>query len=168
MRDWQWKEYWASTAGSILAVAQVVLWVIWGSGDITWLALVGIALWWVGVVFAWVPIFQFKRQGGVAKGESYIKTSVLVDTGIYAIVRHPQFISWPMFSIAVMLIVQHWLVVALGAAAIVLFCLDFRKVDAADIAKFGDAYRDYMERVPGWNPTAGVWRLVRRKISRSH
>jgi protein-S-isoprenylcysteine O-methyltransferase Ste14 len=124
-----------------------------------------VTLWCVGVAFAWVPIFQFKRQGGVAKGESYVKTTVLVDTGLYAIVRHPQFVSWPMFSIAVALIVQRWPVAALAAASIVLFCLDFRKMDASDTDKFGDAYREYMERVPGWNPIAGVWRWMRRKMS---
>ncbi len=162
MRDWQWKEYWASTAGSVLTVAQVVLWIVNGSGEVRWLALLGVALWSVGVIFSWVPIIQFKRQGGVAKGESYVKTTVLVDTGIYAIVRHPQFISWPMFSVALMLIVQSWLVVALGVVSIALYVQDFSKVDAMNIDKFGDAYRDYMERVPAWNPVAGVWRWARR------
>lgn len=99
----------------------------------------------------------------VAKGKSHIKTTMLVDTGIYAIIRHPQFISWPTFSAALMLIVQQWLVVALGAASIVLFCKDFREVDSSEIEKFGDEYRDYMERVPGWNPVAGVWRWIRRE-----
>lgn len=47
----------------------------------------------------------------------------------------------------------------------VLFCKDFREVDSSDIAKFGDAYRDYMERVPGWNPVAGVWRWIREKTA---
>ena len=144
---------------------QVVLWIAYGSGDIRWLTLSGIALWSVGVIFAWVPILQFKRQGGVAAGESYVKTTVLVDTGIYAIVRHPQFISWPMFSVALMLMTQLWLVAALGIVSIVLYCRDFRMVDANAIDKFGDAYRDYMERVPGWNPAAGVWRWVERRFS---
>jgi len=164
VRDWQWKKYWASTAGSVLTVMQVVLWVAYGSGDVRWLTVSGIVLWCVGVVFAWVPIFQFKRQGGVARGESYVKTTVLVDTGVYAIVRHPQFISWPMFSVALMLITQHWLVVALGATSIALYGKDFRAVDALAIEKFGDAYRDYMDRVPGWNPLAGVWRWARQRI----
>lgn len=165
MHNWQWKKYWASTAGSVAVVAQVVLWIIWGFGEIAWLALGGFALWWVAVVFAWVPIFQLKRRGGVAKGASYVKTTVLVDTGIYAIVRHPQFISWPMFSAALMLMVQHWLAVALGVVSIVLFSIDFRHVDQGEIDKFGDAYRDYMKRVPGWNPVVGVLRLIRRKTS---
>lgn len=51
----------------------------------------------------------------------------------------------------------------MGAAAIVLACVDFRKVDDLDLAKFGDPYRAYMERVPGWNFVAGFWRRLRRR-----
>jgi protein-S-isoprenylcysteine O-methyltransferase Ste14 len=162
VRDWQWKKYWASTAGTVLTLAEIALWIAYGSGEVRWIALAGVTLWCVGVIFAWVPIFQLKRHGGVAKGDSYVKTTKLVDTGLYAIVRHPQFISWPMFSIAVALIVQRWPVWVVGALSVVLFCVDFRKVDASDIDKFGDAYREYMERVPGWNPIAGAWRWLRR------
>jgi protein-S-isoprenylcysteine O-methyltransferase Ste14 len=165
MRGERWRKYWASTAGSFLIVAQVVLWIVWGFGDIGWLRVAGIVLWWAGVVFAWVPIFQLKRRGGVAKGESYVRTTTLVDTGIYAIVRHPQFISWPLFSVALMLMVQRWAVVALGAVSMVLVYKDFRDADASGIEKFGDAYRDYMRREPGWNLFAGVWRWARRKLS---
>jgi len=163
VRDWHVSKYWASTTGSVLTVTQIVLWIARGGGDIRWLALTGIVMWWVAVVFALVPIFRLKRRGGVTKGESYVKTTVLVDSGMYAVVRHPQFISWPMFNIALMLITQDWLVVGLGAVSILLFCLDFRKADASDIDKFGDAYRDYMELVPGWNPILGAWRWLRRR-----
>lgn len=162
MSDWQWKRYWASSLGSALTVAQVVLWLLLGGGPVRWLVLCGVALWCVGVVFAWLPIIQFKRQGGVAKGDSYVKTTVLVDSGIYAIVRHPQFVSWPMFAVALMLMVQHWVVVVLGVASIALYVTDFRKVDALAVERFGEPYREYMARVPGWNPIAGVWRLLRR------
>lgn len=160
--DQPWREYLASTIGSVLVVAQLILFIIWGTGDVGWLTYVGFVLWWVGVIFAWVPIFQFKRQGGVAKGESYIRTTVLVDTGFYAIVRHPQFIAWPMFTVALMLLSQHWVVVALGVLSFPLLCVDFHKVDARNIEKFGDAYVEYAARVPGWNPVEGLWRLLRR------
>jgi len=166
VRDWQLKKYWASGTGTVLILAEIALWVVYGSGDIGWLTILGVVLWCLGVVFAWVPIFQFKRQGGVAKGDSYVRTTVLVDTGIYAIVRHPQFVSWPMFSVAVALIVQRWPVSVLAGVSIVLISLDFRKADASNIGKFGDSYREYMERVPGWNPVLGLWRWVRRKTVR--
>jgi protein-S-isoprenylcysteine O-methyltransferase Ste14 len=44
------------------------------------------------------------QEGGVAKGEGYIKTTVLVDTGIYAIVRHPQGgTAWLLINLGVVL-----------------------------------------------------------------
>jgi protein-S-isoprenylcysteine O-methyltransferase Ste14 len=162
----RWMDYFAYT-GIVLTVVQVALWVVLGSGDVMWLVLTGIAVLLIGVVFLVLPIVQFKHQGGVAEGGSYGNTTVLVSTGLYAIVRHPQYVSLPMFSLALVLIVQHWSAVALGACSIALFYLAFHKADAMDvdenIDKFGDAYREYMERVPGWNPMVGVWRLVRRR-----
>ena len=60
------------------------------------------------MVFAVLPILTLRRQGGVAKGQSYMKTTTLVDTGIYAIVRHPQGgTAWLLFNLATMLIAQH-------------------------------------------------------------
>ncbi len=100
----------------------------------------------------------------MARGESYIKTTRLVDTGLYAIVRHPQFVAWPIMSLAVALVSQRPVVVAMGAAAFVLACMDFRQVDARNLAKFGEEYRLYMERVPGWNFIAGLWRWVNRRM----
>jgi len=36
------------------------------------------------------------------------------------------------------------------------------KADHDLIGKFGDSYREYMQRVPGTNLIAGVWRWIRR------
>lgn len=153
----------ASWIGTGLILAQIVLLFVLGAGGIAWLRYVGFALWTLAAVFGWVPILQFKKSGGVARGESYVKTTRLVDTGLYAIVRHPQFVAWPLMAVAVALISQHPVVAAVGAVASAVFCLDFPEVDRMDAAKFGDEYRAYMERVPGWNFVAGLWRWVRRR-----
>jgi protein-S-isoprenylcysteine O-methyltransferase Ste14 len=94
-----------------------------------------------------------------------VKTTKLVDSGLYAIVRHPQFVAWPLMSVAVALISQHPVVIVVGAAAFVFSSLDFRHVDARNVEKFGEEYRRYMDRVPGWNFVAGVWRWAIRKIN---
>jgi len=153
----------ASWIGTVLILVQIVLLFVLGAGGIDWLRYAGFALWALAAVFGWVPILQFKKSGGVAPGDSYVKTTRLVDTGLYAIVRHPQFVAWPLMALAVALISQHPAVIALGAVASAVFCLDFLAVDRMDAAKFGDQYRAYMERVPGWNFVAGVWRWVRRR-----
>ncbi len=157
----QWIASWIATG---LVIGQILLLVLLGGGETAWLRYIGFAFWALAAVFGWVPIYQFKKQGGVARGESYIKTTRLVDTGLYAIVRHPQFVAWPLMSVAVALVSQHPVVVVMGAAAFVAACMDFRKVDARNVDKFGEEYRQYMERVPGWNFVAGLWRWVNRKI----
>jgi protein-S-isoprenylcysteine O-methyltransferase Ste14 len=119
----------------------------------------------VAAVFGWWPIYEFKRRGGVAPGDSYVKTTQLVDSGLYSIIRHPQFVAWPLMSVAVPLICQHPVVIAMGVASFVLSCLDFRHIEARNIEKFGEEYRRYMDRVPGWNFVAGLWRWTIRKIN---
>jgi protein-S-isoprenylcysteine O-methyltransferase Ste14 len=160
----QWTASWIATG---LTIGQIVLLILFGGGEIAWLRYAGFALWALAAVFGWVPIYEFKKRGGVARGDSYIKTTRLVDTGLYAIVRHPQFVAWPLMNVAVALVSQHLVVLVVGAMAFVLACADFRKVDARNIDKFGEEYRAYMERVPGWNFIAGLWRWVGRKTRRS-
>ena len=160
----KWIASWIATG---LVIGQFVLVIVLGGGEIAWLRYAGFALWALATVFGWVPIVQFKKRGGVAKGDSYIKTTRLVDTGLYAIVRHPQFVAWPLMSVAVAFVSQHRAVVVMGVAGFVLGCVDFRKVDARNIDKFGDDYREYMEHVPGWNFIAGTWRWVVRRTRAS-
>lgn len=159
----QWTASWIATA---LTIGQIVLLIVLGGGEIAWFRYAGFALWALAAVFGWVPIYQFKQRGGVAKGDSYIRTTRLVDTGLYAIVRHPQFVAWPLMNVAVALVSQHLIVVAMGAVAFMLSCVDFRKVDARNIDKFGEEYRKYMDRVPGWNFVAGLWRRVHHSAGR--
>ena len=92
-----------------------------------------------------------------------MRRTVLVDTGIYALVRHPQSgVAGILLNLAVPLIVQHWLIVILGTAGAGLFYLDTFKLDQSCIEKFGDAYKQYMERVPRMNFILGIMRAIRR------
>ena len=117
---------------------------------------------WTSAIFGMLPIITFRRKGGVPRGESYIKTTVLVDTGIYAIVRHPQGgTAWLLINLGVMLIAQHWTSVVLGLVSMGLVYADTFKADRYCIEKFGDEYKRYMERVPRVNFVAGIIRLVR-------
>jgi protein-S-isoprenylcysteine O-methyltransferase Ste14 len=75
---------------SILIVAQYVLaFFVFKLPGLKALQWAGWGVWVLSLIFGVAPIFILRRYGGVAKGESYIKTSRLVDTSLYAIVRHP-------------------------------------------------------------------------------
>jgi alpha-beta hydrolase superfamily lysophospholipase/protein-S-isoprenylcysteine O-methyltransferase Ste14 len=155
----KWIASWIATG---LVIGQVVLLIVLGAGEIALLRYLGFVLWALAAVFGWLPVYQLKRRGGVAPGDSYVKTTRLVDTGLYAIVRHPQFVAWPIMSVALAFVSQHPIVIVMGAVAFVSACLDFGKIEVRNVDKFGDEYRRYMEQVPGWNFVAGLWRWTNR------
>jgi len=144
-----------------LTVAQIILGFVLRRPGIEVLRTVGFIVWWIGVIFGWLPIFVLRSKGAVARGDSYVKTTKLVDTGIYGIVRHPQMgTAWLLMCTAMMLMAQHWSSVALGVPAMVLAYLDLLKADRRLVEKFGDAYRRYMERVPRVNFVLGIVRML--------
>ncbi len=160
--------YLLSSIGGALFIAQIVLTLVfWDLAPSQALRYVGMAVWTAGAAFAIIPIFVFRSRGNVPKGKSYMHTTTLVDSGIYAIVRHPQAgAAGILLSLALMLIAQHWLVVVLGVVAMGLTYLDTLKADQYCIEKFGDDYVRYMERVPRLNFVLGAVRLARRRKQR--
>jgi protein-S-isoprenylcysteine O-methyltransferase Ste14 len=113
----------------------------------------------LSAVFGWVPIFTFRKRGGVI-GRGYINTTRLVDSGIYAIVRHPQYLAGILISVALPFITQHWLVILPGLASILINYLDTYLEEEQNVEKFGDAYIQYMKRVPRLNFILGSIRCI--------
>ena len=163
----QWERYiWPSVWGawSVLIVLQIILsFFLHNQAGLPVLRHVGWLTLTVSAVFGWLPIFALRKAGGVSKGKSYIQTTVLVDSGVYAVVRHPQYLAGILLSLALILITQHWFIATIGVVAIVLNYFIALKADQGLIQKFGDDYIRYMDRVPRMNFLAGVIRLLRRK-----
>ena len=161
----KWKDWIIWFVVCIGIIAQFVLgfffWYNWARLDA--LLYIGWAVWVTSLALGWMPIFIFRRRAGVQKGEGYIHTTVLVDSGIYAVVRHPQYLAMILFSLALILISQHWVVALIGVVAMVSVYLCMREEDGRLVAKFGDDYKRYMQKVPRMNFLAGVIRLIRRR-----
>ena len=152
-----------ATILTVAAVGQIVLaFVLYNKNGNNDIENIGWIIVWISALFGWPPIYTFKKYGGVAKGKSYVHTSVLVDKGIYAIVRHPQYLAGILIAVGLPLIVQHWLIGVLGAVAIVIYYTDTYREERAVIDKLGHQYTEYMSRVPRLNFIAGIIRLLRR------
>ena len=131
------------------------------------------ALFWVGwlMLAIGVPLFlsiaiYFKKAGRPVEGKSIADTTVLVDTGTYALVRHPQTLGAILMMSASILISQHWLIAILG---ITVSAWNYRwvvKEEKGLLVKFGDEYKDYMQRVPRMNLLIGIIRLLKRRDRR--
>ena len=126
------------------------------------LFVLGWIVWAVGMILVMAPIIMFPRRGGVPKGKSFVHTTQLVDTGIYAIVRHPQYLGGILaIFIATPLLYPHWLFVVLGILGIAILYWSTKEEEKRLIARFGGDYQAYMKRVPGMNLILGIIRLWR-------
>ena len=144
-------------------IAQIILAFFFNIPGIQGLRYFGWVVFVASGVFGWMPILAFRRHGGVAKGKSYVHTTVLVDSGIYTVVRHPQFLAGILINLALIFITQHWLIVIIGVVAMVLNYLTALKADQCLIKKFGDDYKRYMQKVPRLNLLVGVIQLVQHR-----
>ena len=150
----------------VTIVSQIILtFVLWDNYyDIYGLVIVGYIFWFFSVVCGILPIIIFRRKGGVSKGSSYIKTTKLVDTGIYSIVRHPQFLAGILWSVALAFISQHWVIDVLVIPVIISTYIDTIRASKELIQKLGEEYQEYVDKVPGLNILWGIIKLFIRKI----
>jgi protein-S-isoprenylcysteine O-methyltransferase Ste14 len=165
MKQWRrvgWPFVWG--AWSVLIGLQIILsFFLHNQAGLPVLKHIGWSTLAVSAVFGWLPILAFRKKGGVSKGKSYIQTTVLVDSGIYAVVRHPQYLSFILLSLALLLLAQHWLITCIGIVAMALVYIGILPdADQDGIKRFGDDYKRYMQRVPRLNFVAGIIRLIRR------
>ena len=118
---------------------------------------------WISAAFGWLPILTLRRWGKVPEGKGYMHTTKLVDRGVYAIVRHPQYLAGMLLGVALALIAQHWIIAILGAVVVLISYIDTFGEETSCIAKFGEDYERYMERVPRVNFVLGIVRWLLSK-----
>ena len=128
------------------------------------LFIIGWITWALGMVLVMAPIIMFPRRGRVPKKKSFVDTTVLVDSGIYGIVRHPQYLGG-IISIFITCILwyPHWLFAVLGVIGLLLTYLSAREEDKRLVNKFGTTYVAYMSRVPRMNIFLGLMRVLRNR-----
>ena len=128
--------------------------------------ILGWAVWIFGMALIMAPIIMFPRRGGVEKGKSFVHTTRLVDTGIYSIIRHPQYLGG-IFAIFItsLLWYPHWLFAILGIAGTLAIFTGCREEDKRLIQQFGEDYINYMRKVPGINILSGIMRFLFRNTS---
>lgn len=121
--------------------------------------LLGYALLFVGIgifIQGWRELYRARQQ------------SQLVTTGLYSVVRHPQYtglfiglfgegaVHWPtLFSVVLLPVI------------VLAYSLLARSEEKQVIEKFGDEYRAYQRQVPMFLPRMGQWRQFIKRSSKS-
>ena len=122
---------------------------IWGGGDVPQLAYAGYALFIPAAILVISSFVSLKHKGKPESG--WEPTTVLIDSGVFGIVRHPLYLGAAIFTLGLLFLLQSIPSAILGSVAIFSFWMASKKEDAFNIGKFGDGYNEYMKKVPMWN-----------------
>ena len=123
----------------------------------------------IGLPFWFSTAIYFPKKGKPQEGKRFVYTTALVDSGLYAIVRHPQFLGCIMLMSASILVSQHWLSAIVGIPISMWLYREIPKEEKGLIVRFGDEYKRYIKRVPKINFILGIIRFQRRnKTNTSH
>ena len=133
--------------------------ILYNSANLVELVYVGLVVIVFGVVFvSWSSKSRKKGQIGESTGKEG-----LVESGAYSFVRHPEFLGHILIIFALVIISQHWISLVIGAILVVLLCFAMIEEEQRNIEKFGEAYKEYMKRVPRINLLLGIMRKMRKK-----
>ena len=164
-RGWNWRDNAMSAIFTPLLFLLIILSFFFYNNHlgIDPLAYFGLFLWGISSVLGIVPMITFRRHGGVADGDSYMKTTKLVDVGIFSVVRHPQATAGLVLLIALVCISQHLISLVVGVVTFTAMYVDIVRDDGLLVHRFGRDYEEYMERVPRTNFVLGIARRLTRR-----
>jgi len=119
------------------------------SYDIPALRIIGFVLYLPAIFFVGLAFINLRHKG--KPEDAWERTTVVIQTGVYGMVRHPLYFGTTIWTVGVMLVFPSVPTILLGLACIACFCIASRKEDDYNIEKFGPAYKEYMQKVPMFN-----------------
>ena len=126
-----------------------------------------LVLGWIILFLGFIPAImastRFKKEGGVLEGDSCLKTNLVVNKGIYRIVRNPMYLSPIVFTIGLISISQHWITLLLAIPVIFYFYYYMIIEEKMNINKFGAGYINYMKQTPRLNILYGLLKFLLNK-----
>jgi len=145
-----------------LTMAVLVLAVFLERGELVSLRKIGAGVLIAAGALVFLPFMTLRKHGKPPKGKSYMDATVVVDRGIYAIVRHPQYLGYILLNLGFMLMLQSPFALSLGILAIAFFLVHTIQEDKFCAARFGESWQDYSRKTPRLNFPLGIVRLVRK------
>jgi len=96
--------------------------------EVLWLEIIGFILFIPSALLVALPIVTLERKGKTKTSASPLlapsDATIMLDTGIFKVVRHPLYLGTALWSVALMLVFQSILSVILGIIAIFCFWIN--------------------------------------------
>jgi len=151
-----------STLAWVLFVLQIIVcFFFYDSAGLDVILYIGWILLAVGILLSWRARAALERTGETPEGGRRRHSAVLVDSGVYGVVRHPQHLCFVLIILALIFISQYWLSVVFGCSLIALHHYLVLEEEKSNVQKFGSEYKRYMQRVPRMNFLSGIVRMLK-------
>jgi protein-S-isoprenylcysteine O-methyltransferase Ste14 len=145
----------------IFTIGLIILQQFLKGGPNTILRFSGVVLLLLATPLIFWPFYLLNKYGRVEQGKQYMHTMTVVDRGLYAVVRHPQYLGYMLLTFGFMLISQHGIIAMLGVIAVLFYYLHAREEERYIVSVHGRAYERYMDRVPRFNVVTGLYRRIK-------
>jgi len=123
----------------------------------------GLSLFVLSIILWIVPIFALKKYGNVYKGKKYFETHSVVITGIYSLIRHPQYLAYMLLVSGFAFIYQSWITYTIAVSAIALFYIHTIEEEKEMLKNYPQNYKDYCENVPRFNIIKSTLKIFTKK-----
>jgi protein-S-isoprenylcysteine O-methyltransferase Ste14 len=100
----------------------------------------------IAVIIALFSLINLKIKGKPKMGIE--DTTILINNSIFHFIRHPLYTGFIIWGVSQILIIQSIYSLIFGVLAILFSYLAAVKEDEYNIDKFGNKYKDYMNKVP--------------------
>jgi protein-S-isoprenylcysteine O-methyltransferase Ste14 len=147
---------------SLVTISLILATQLLARGDNAYLRGAGVFLSALAAVFIFTPFVLLRKYGWAEDGKAYMQTRAVVDRGLYAITRHPQYLGYMLLACGFALLSQHWVAVLLAAVGVTLFYVQAVREERYCLAQLEELYQQYLRRVPRFNIVLGIVRLLQR------
>lgn len=132
-------------------------------GDHPKLRTIGVLILVSAAIFIFMPFHLLAKHGKTKAMENYIQAEKVVHHGLYSVLRHPQYLGYMLLAVGFALLSQHWVAVALTILGMICFYIQALQEEKHCLARFGEPYRRYLQRVPRFNLVQGIWRVFQER-----
>ena len=152
---------------SAVTVSLIIVTQFLPRGDDPYLRGTGVFVLLLAGVFIFGPFYLLTKHGG-KDGQTYMQARIVVDRGLYAITRHPQYLGYIFLACGFALLSQHWVAVLLAATGVACFYIQAVQEERYCLHRLGEPYEEYLQRVPRFNIILGIVRLLQgQEVARS-